>query len=222
MSDEFTKEDVAAALAADSTQLNAIDLAAGPIVVQILHAKPIKVQNAKKATVTTALVTISGPWKPWKMSKTSFRVAVELMGEPVGGAWNGRWIRLYRDPSVIFSGEEVGGIRMSGLSGLKKTVSGSVQGGKNSPRYKFCVEPIQPTGEQKPVTPEVPPAVLAVRSVLQARVGIIQPPLTSDEKKALMAYFGDCNGIAESLTAMDDPTFTAAILSGCGRAPTGA
>jgi hypothetical protein len=50
------------------------------------------------------------------------RVLILAWGED-GNKWQGKSMRLYHDPAVKFGGDEVGGIRISHLSHIDKTIS---------------------------------------------------------------------------------------------------
>lgn len=209
--------DVSAALVAKSDQLNAADLTGGPIVVRIESIRRSTGQADMEKQPYELVIT--APWKPWRPCKTMLRLLAALWGTN-GAKWTGHTIRLHRDPDVTFGKDEVGGIRMDGADVAKATtITLPVRRGQVK---RYTVEPIPPLSTGRPDSPAKPPttdppAVAAVKALLPTRIGIIAPPLTSDEKRALMVHFGDCSGVADNLSAMDDAAFTAAILTGCGR-----
>jgi len=57
----------------------------------------------------------------------------------------------------------------------------------------------------------------ATKTYLAGRIGLVKPPLTTDEKRALMTSFGDCKGAVDRLTSLSDEEFIAEILKGAGR-----
>lgn len=123
----------AADIAAKSDQLNADDLVGGPLVAtitRVTRGQPDQPWN----------VHLDRWPHPWRPSKGQRRLIVELFG-PQSQAWIGRTIRLYREPSVTWGGQAVGGIRLSGASGLDapRTCLVTVARGKKAPQL---VEPI--------------------------------------------------------------------------------
>lgn len=111
----MTDLDFADAIKPKSNQLNADDLVAGPITVQITDARR---GNAEQPIV----LVLNGGHQPWKPCKTSLRLIAACTGTTKASALVGRWVRLYCDPSVRFGGQTVGGIRMNGMSGISKPV----------------------------------------------------------------------------------------------------
>ena len=144
--------DVSSTILAKSDQLNASDLAQ-PIIVQLVD---VRLVDDEKQPVH---IRLSGDWKPWKPCKTTRRILVMLWG-PDARQWIGRWVRLYSDPTVIYGGEAVGGIRISGASGFKTTRKGRLPyaKGKYAP---YTVEPIQP-----PNAPSMPVPTAQLLDVL--------------------------------------------------------
>lgn len=100
--------DVSPYIRAKSDQLNADDLLGGPITVQIVRVT----EGNREQPVT---VHISGGHCPWKPSKTALRVLAYAWGTDTE-AWVGRWVELYRDASVKWAGQEVGGVRIKAMS----------------------------------------------------------------------------------------------------------
>jgi len=76
------------------------------------------------------------------------RVMVMAWGADAS-AWIGRWVRLYRDPTVLWAGEPVGGIRIEALSdvpegGLEVALTVK-RGAKRILRLSRLVPPAVPT-----------------------------------------------------------------------------
>lgn len=87
--------------------------------------------------------------RPWKPCKTMRKIMVALWGdnpEP----YIGRQIELYYDPSVVYAGEEVGGVRIKAMSDLAGTSKVSVTVRKGQKKV-FTIEKLQP--QQKPDYP---------------------------------------------------------------------
>ena len=100
--------DVTQYIKAKSDQLNADDLMGGAITVQIMGVK----EGSKEQPV---IIEIDGGHQPFKPSKSDRRVIVAAWG-PEADNWVGRSMTLFRDPSVIYAGIQVGGIRVTHLS----------------------------------------------------------------------------------------------------------
>ncbi|NKZ93745.1 hypothetical protein GS966_28905 [Rhodococcus hoagii] len=62
------------------------------------------------------------PGRPFRPSKTVRRILVSAWG-PDASTYVGRRMSLYRDASVRFGGQEVGGIRVSHLSHIDKRLT---------------------------------------------------------------------------------------------------
>ena len=97
-----------------SDQLNADDLISGPATFTIDRVEP----GTDEQPVCVHLV--ERPGRPWKPSKTMLRVLIEAWGKETD-AWEGvRRVTLFRDASVKFGRDQVGGIRISHLSHIDK------------------------------------------------------------------------------------------------------
>lgn len=89
-----------------SDQLNADDLIGGTRTIRI---SSVSAGNAEQPVV----IHFDGDnGRPYKPGKSMRRVLVCLWGND-SAAYIGRRLTLYRDPSVKFGGEDVGGIRIS-------------------------------------------------------------------------------------------------------------
>ena len=122
------------AIEPDSTQINADDLIAGPRTVTIDKVT----RGNTEQPVNISLVETPG--RAWRPSKSMRRVLVAAWG-PDTTAYTGRRVTLYREPSIKFGREVVGGIRVSHLSHISKplTVPLTVARGK---RETFTVQPL--------------------------------------------------------------------------------
>lgn len=106
--------DVSAALIAKSSQLNAVDLVGAEQTVTI-----VEVSQGSAEQPVNIVTDIFGPGRPFKPSKTVLRLLAKAWGLETA-AWVGRSMTIFRDPSVRWAGEEVGGIRVSALSHIDK------------------------------------------------------------------------------------------------------
>lgn len=138
--------DISDTLAPRSDQTNAEDFLSGPRTVTVEKV------GRGSAEQPVDIFLVEFPNRPFRPSKTVRRILVNAWGAEAS-AYVGRRMTLYRDPAVKFGGMDVGGIRVSHLSGIDKpfTVALTVTRGKRLP---FTVQPLTdaPTGitrEQK-------------------------------------------------------------------------
>ena len=117
-----------------SDQLNAEDFLTGPRTVTVTEV------SAGNAEQPVNVHVAEFPDRPFKPSKSMRRVLVAAWGKE-SSAYVGRRMTLYRDPTVRFGGQDVGGIRISHMSHLDKrlTLALTVTRGKRAP---YIVEPL--------------------------------------------------------------------------------
>ena len=126
-----------------SDQLNADDLMTGPRTIAITDVK------AGSAEQTVSIFYEGDNGRPYKPGKSMRRVLVQIWGDD-SKVYIGRRLTLYRDDSVRFGSDEVGGIRISHASHIagKQTLALTVTRGKRKP---YTVEPLP---EEKSDLPE--------------------------------------------------------------------
>ncbi len=95
-----------------SDQLNADQLIGGPMDITVTD---VRVSSSPEQPVIVHYEGDNG--RPYKPCKTMRKVLICGWGED-GRAWIGKSMRLYHDPSVLFGGQAVGGIRISHLSDI--------------------------------------------------------------------------------------------------------
>lgn len=100
--------DIGDTIAPDSTQLDAVDLAAGE---RTFTVKSVRVSGGEQP-VNIYFEEFDRPWRP---SKNMRRVLNELWGEK-SAEYVGRRITLFCDNEVMFGGRAVGGIRIRAMS----------------------------------------------------------------------------------------------------------
>lgn len=127
--------DLRETIAPRSDQLNADDFIGGPQLVTIVEVR--KGSTEQPVSIVTEQF---GPGRPFKPSKSMRRVLVHVWGHD-GDIYRGRQLVLYRDPTIKFGGEEVGGIRISHMSHLDKPTHIALTVSKGT-RRQFLVEPI--------------------------------------------------------------------------------
>ena len=104
--------DVTKMCAAKSDQINAIDLISGPRIAKITDVKIFT------ETEQPIHVVLDGDTKrPWKCSKTSVRVLAALYSKDAS-KWIGKHIEIYCDETVLWGGQQVGGVRQSKAEGI--------------------------------------------------------------------------------------------------------
>ena len=126
--------DISETTAPRSDQINFDDLANAPRTVTVADVK----KGSAEQPVEVHLVEYPG--RPYKPGRSMRRVLVAAWGADAS-VYVGRSMTLYGDPEVRFGGQAVGGIRISHLSHIEKTltVGLTVTRGKRAP---FTVEPL--------------------------------------------------------------------------------
>lgn len=109
--------DVSDTIQAKSDQLNAVDLVGEPITVTITS---VSKTNSPDQPLTVHFQGDNG--RPFKPSKTCRRILVHAWGNDAN-AWIGKRMTLYCDPKVRWAGQEIGGVRISHMSGIGKTLN---------------------------------------------------------------------------------------------------
>jgi hypothetical protein len=97
-----------------SDQLNYDDLIGGPIIVSVAG---LKAGSADQPVVIEIAGVNGETYMPFKPCKTVRRVLIAAWGSK-GKDWIGKRMRLVGDPTVRYGGVEVGGIRVSHVSGI--------------------------------------------------------------------------------------------------------
>ena len=142
--------DLSSTITPKSDQLNSEDF--------LLGARTFTVEKVTSGSAEQPINIhlVESPGKPWRPSKSMRRILVATWGVD-GDLYPGRRLTLYRDPNVRYGGDEVGGIKVSHLSGLTKPVkiALTVTRGK---RQAHVVEPLR---EASPTLPTAPPEALS-------------------------------------------------------------
>lgn len=128
--------DITSTLEAKSNQLNTDDLIAGPRTISITKV------SAGNADQPVAVSFDGDQGKPWYPCKSMRRVLVAAWG-PDASQYVGRRVTLFRDPSVTYGGIQVGGIRISHLSGLDGPLSIALTVTRQK-RAPYKVQPLAP------------------------------------------------------------------------------
>lgn len=118
--------DLSTTIAADSTQINAVDLTGSPRVVTI---EGVSGGPDKKQPVNIHLVEFPG--RSYRPCKSMRRILVHAWG-PDAKTYIGRRMELYNDESVKWGGKAVGGIRIKSLSDIPERFEKTLQESQKS------------------------------------------------------------------------------------------
>lgn len=105
--------DVSFALEAKSDQLNAVDIMGAEPVIRVREVA------VKQGDQPVSVFYNGDNGKPWKPSKGMLRVLAAAWGRD-SSLWVGRHVQLYFEPTVMWAGKEVGGIRIKALSDIEE------------------------------------------------------------------------------------------------------
>jgi hypothetical protein len=122
-------------IAPRSDQLNADDMIAGPRTIRVTG---VKILATPEQPVAISFEGDNG--KPFKPGKSMRRVLVKVWGTD-GAQYVGRSMTLYRDEGVTFGGVQVGGIRISHMTGIDKPVTMALTATQKV-RKPFTVQPL--------------------------------------------------------------------------------
>lgn len=140
--------DLTASLAPRSDQINADDLVAGPQTFTIREV----VQGKAEQPYDFLLVETDRAFRP---AVTMRRLIAAAWGTD-GDQYVGRRLTVYRDPSIRFGKDVVGGVRISHMSHIGKRVEVKVQVTRGK-RETFAVDPLPdaPAAPAEPTAEEV-------------------------------------------------------------------
>ena len=195
--------DLIDSIAPKSDQLNAEDLLSGP---RTFTIREVRKGSSPEQPVNIELVEFPG--RPFRPSKTVRRLLVAGWGSE-SDAYAGRRLTLYRDPTVRFGGDEVGGIRVSHMSHLTRPLklALTVTRGKRAPHV---VEPLPKDAPAAAPMPEgsiAPGRLAAIVAGLKA-LDITEP---ADMLDAVTQAVGRELNSARDLTADEGITVLAWI-----------
>jgi hypothetical protein len=156
--------DLTESIAPRSDQVNADDLIAGPITYTVREV----IQGKAEQPFDFLLVETDRAYRP---SKTMRRVIVNAWG-PEASNYAGRRLTLYREPSITFGRERVGGIRISHMSHIDgpREVMAQVTRGK---REKFTVQPLAELSRADQLRAEWKTADPERRAAIEAEVAAL-------------------------------------------------
>jgi len=172
--------DISTAAAPRSDQINADDLIGGPQLVTITEVR--KGNDEQPVEIVTAEF---GPRRPYKPGKSMIRVLIAAWGKEAS-TYTGRRLMIYRDPTVVFGKDAVGGIRISAMSHIDQrlTIALTMKRGMRAP---FTVEPLP---DEPPAAPKPPTATGVIKgfeplnvtaSQLETKIGRPHTQWTADD-----------------------------------------
>ena len=130
--------DISKTIEAKSDQLNADDLVSGNRIIKIIGVSKGNAENP-------VVVNYEGDnGRPFKPCKTVRRILAAGWGVDAD-LWQAKSVELYNDPSVVYGGKEVGGIRVKAMSDISKKiiVSLSKTRGKKAQHIIDILQPVQ-------------------------------------------------------------------------------
>lgn len=155
--------DLTETIAPKSDQLNGDDLLSGARTFTVAEVR--KGGSAEQPVDIVLAEFPSG--RPFKPSKTVRRILVAAWGVDAS-TYVGRRMTLYRDASVKFGGQAVGGIRVSHLSHIEKRFAVAL----NETRGKKATHVVEPLADSASTSPAVSPDTLAELTATFDRKGI--------------------------------------------------
>lgn len=183
-----------------SDQLVADDLLPGPIIVEILS---ISVEETSDKPVIIEIDSIHPPWKP---CKTSRRLMMHGWGRNMF-KWVGKSVELYRDPTVTYGTEEVGGVQIGRMSHMSEPLVVKLIVGRNNKKRLFRIPVLEL--EPPPSTEDVLKRIgLTVDAVDAWRAGKGKGPiggLSDDEEAAFVGWFAANTKAVEEARALMVP-----------------
>lgn len=116
-----------------SDQINADDLIGGPRIVTVSGVRPGTAEQKYD-------ILLENETRVWRPPLTVLRLLIAAWGDEAS-AWTGRRAELYRDASVKFGSDAVGGIRVSRLSRLDKPLNIALTSTRGK-RTKHHIDPL--------------------------------------------------------------------------------
>lgn len=209
MSDVSSLKDT---IVAKSNQLNADDLLSGPRTVVVTA---VKRSSSPDQPIDICFEGDDG--KPYKPCKSMRKVLIFAWGDD-GRDWAGRSMTLFNDPSVLWGGVKVGGIRISHLSDIERDIAISLTAtkGKKAPVTvrKLAVErKAAPAQKQEPTGPSAEDVENAAAALNDAaakgtEVLVAAWKATAPELRAMLSGDGKCPAEYKAVAAKADEAAT--------------
>jgi len=136
--------DMTAVIAPKSDQINADDLITGPLTITV------EAVSVRPGTEQPVSIAIAGNRKVYRPCKSMMRVMVNAWGAD-SAKYVGQSMTLYRDPKVKWGGAEIGGIRISAISGIASEMVMALSESK-AVRKRVVIKPLA-TVKPSPAAP---------------------------------------------------------------------
>jgi hypothetical protein len=182
-----------------SDQINADDLLAGPRTITVAS---VSIRPGTEQPVSIHFDGDEG--KPYKPCKSMCRVMVQLWG-PDANNYVGRSMTLYCDPSVVWGGMKVGGIRISHMTHIEGTATLALTATKGS-RKPFTVKPLA-VEKPKAEAPAEPTFLDKVQGHLNAAPDRDAVAAVRGSKSVMSAYAKAPDDVKAQLDAMFSAAF---------------
>lgn len=136
--------DMTQTIAPKSDQLNADDLIGGPRTITVTRVTG----NEGNAEQPVNVFFEGDSGKPFRPCKSMRRVMVKIWGADAS-KYVGRSMTIFRDPKVKWGGMEVGGIRISAMTGIDRPETMALTETRSS-RKPYVVQPlkVEPAGDK--------------------------------------------------------------------------
>lgn len=170
-----------------SDQWNADDFIGGPRTFTIAGV------STGKAEQKYDIELVEGEGRAWRPPLTMLRLLIAAWGDEAS-EWTGRRVRLYRDESVRFGSDAVGGIRISHMSHLpgNKPFSAMLTSTRGR-RTRISVDPLPDEPQRTGRPPRADAVIAAFKAMgvtleqLEARIGSEHAQWTAGDIAALAA-----------------------------------
>lgn len=163
--------DVSHTLIARSDQLNAVDLIGTEKLLTITSV------DVKQSGEQPVVIHYEGENKrPWKPALTARRILAALWGSD-SSKWIGHTVAVHCDPTVVYAGEEVGGIRPHAATGIDSERVIKLKERRGPKPKTFTIQPLRmETTQAKPTRIE-----FSMETYTRAIEKIISESETHDE-----------------------------------------
>lgn len=186
--------DISPTLLGKGTQLNADDLMGGDKIITITN---VALANSPDQPLHINYEGDGG--KPYKPCVSMRRVIAHMWGTD-GSVYKGRKLRLFRDESVVFGGEQVGGIRINGASHITEQVTCKITA-RRGKKATIKIAPLVSHKTQGPSLADVEKKVIAAIGQ-KTTVDALEAMTGGDRYKRFMsAARKDSPDIAERVAA---------------------
>lgn len=129
--------DISHTLIAKSDQLNAADLVGSE---KLLTITRVDVKQSGDQPVTIHYEGENG--RPWKPALTARRILASMWGSD-SSKWVGQTVAVHCDPTVVYAGEEVGGIRPHAATGIETKHTAKFKERRGPKPKTFEIQPLR-------------------------------------------------------------------------------